>query len=287
MVRADPVTAPMTLILHYVTTALDHAVRYAPRIAIALVLAVVGWKLISLLCKGIGRAMQARRLDESLRPFLTSLVGYGLKAALIVTLIGYLGIPTASFVAVLGAAGLAVGMALSGTLQNFAGGVVILLLRPIRVGEFVEVAGFLGKVHEIHIFHTVLLSPDNRTIFIPNSAISNAAVTNFARQETRRFDLMFGIGYSDDIDAAKAILTGLVEAEDRILADPAPLVAVENLGESSVDILVRAWTKSPDFLATQQHFREAAKKAFDAAGVSIPFPQRDVHVIPAAGSAAS
>lgn len=123
------------------------------------------------------------------------------------------------------------------------------------------------------------------TIFIPNSAISNAAVTNFARQETRRFDLMFGIGYSDDIDAAKAILTGLVEAEDRILADPAPLVAVENLGESSVDILVRAWTKSPDFLATQQHFREVAKKAFDSAGVSIPFPQRDVHVIPAPGSA--
>jgi len=271
----------MDTLLEYLTIALDHAIRYAPRIAIAITIGIVGWKTISLLCAGLSRAMEARRIDESLRPFLLNLLGYGLKAALVITLIGYLGIPTASFVAVLGAAGLAVGMALSGTLQNFAGGVVILLLRPIRVGEFVEVGGFLGKVAEIHIFHTVLLSPDNRTIYIPNSQISNAAVTNFARQQTRRFDLVFGIGYNDDIDTAKNILARLVESDERVLKDPAPLIAVENLGDSSVDILVRAWTQSADFLATQQHLREAAKKAFDAEGVSIPFPQRDVHLIPA------
>ena len=269
----------MDTVLEYLTLAIDHTVRFAPRVVIALVLALLGWKLISFLCAAMSKAMAARNVDPSLRPFLNSLLGYLLKAALVVTLVSYLGIPTASFVAVLGAAGLAVGMALSGTLQNFAGGVVILMLRPIRVGEFVEVAGFLGKVEEITIFHTVLLSPDNRTIYIPNSSISNAAVTNFARQSTRRADLIFGIGYNDDIDAAKAILQRLVDADDRVLKEPAPLIAVENLGESSVDILVRIWTKSSDLLATQQHLREAAKKAFDSAGVSIPFPQRDIHLI--------
>ena len=274
----------MNTILHYIQLAIDHAVRYAPRVVITLILAVVGWKLISLLCGTLQKAMIARKIDDSLRPFITSLLGYLLKTALIITLLSNLGIPTAPLVAVLGAAGIAVGLALSGTLQNFAGGVVILFLRPIRVGEFVEVAGFLGKVQEITIFHTVLISPDNRTIYIPNSAISNAAVTNFARQTTRRADLIFGIGYNDDIDAAKAILNRLVEGDDRILKDPPPLIAVENLGDSSVDILVRIWAKSEDFLAVQQHFRETAKKTFDAEGVSIPFPQRDVHLIPAPGS---
>jgi len=269
-------------LIAYASTALDQTIRYAPRIIIASALAIAGWKLSSMFCAAVYRAMEVRKIDESLRPFLTSLIGYLLKAAIVITLIGYLGIPTASFVAVIGAAGLAIGMALSGTLQNFAGGVVILLLRPIRVGEFVEVGGFLGKVHEIHIFHTVLLSPDNRTIYIPNSQISNTAVTNFARQETRRFDLIFGIGYGDSIDEAKAILSRLVIADTRILKTPEPLIAVENLGDSSVDILVRAWTASADFLAVQQSLREAAKKAFDAEGVSIPFPQRDVHLIPAA-----
>lgn len=276
-----PDNAMTESLIAYASTALDQTIRFAPRIIIALALAIAGWKLSSMVCAAIYRAMESRNVDESLRPFLTSLLGYLLKAAIVITLIGYLGIPTASFVAVIGAAGLAVGMALSGTLQNFAGGVVILLLRPIRVGEFVEVGGFLGKVHEIHIFHTVLLSPDNRTIYIPNSQISNTAVTNFARQQTRRFDLVFGIGYDDSIDEAKAILTRLVNEDSRILKDPEPLIAVENLGDSSVDILVRAWTASADFLAAQQSLRESAKKAFDAEGVSIPFPQRDVHLIPA------
>ena len=270
----------MNTIIEYIQLAFDHAVRFTPTILITLILAVVGWKLISLLCGTVSRAMVARKIDDSLRPFITTLLGYILKVALIITLISNLGIPTAPLVAVLGAAGIAVGLALSGTLQNFAGGVIILLLRPIRVGEFVEVSGFLGKVQEINIFHTVLTSPDNRTIYIPNSSISNAAVTNFARQETRRADLVFGIGYDDDIDAAKAILTRLIESEERILKDPAPLIAVENLGDSSVDILARIWTKSADFLAVQQHLRETVKKTFDAEGVSIPFPQRDIHLIP-------
>lgn len=278
---AQPCPETMQTLLEYAATAADNAVRFAPRIAITLLLAIFGWKAVNLLCNGINRTMTARKVDESLRPFITSLLSYVLKGALGVALIGYIGIPIASFVAVIGAAGLAIGMALTGTLQNFAGGVVILLLRPIRVGEFVEIAGFLGKVHEIHIFHTTLLSPDNRTIFIPNSQISNAAITNFARQDTRRFDLMFGIGYGDDLEAAKHILRNLVDRDTRVLRDPEPLVAVENLGENSVDLLVRAWTPAEDFLTVQQDLREAAKKAFDADGISIPFPQRDVHLIPA------
>jgi small conductance mechanosensitive channel len=269
----------MQILIDYSSAAIDTIIRYAPRLGIALVLALAGWKAANLLCAGIARAMDAKCVDQSLRPFIISLAGYAIKVALAVALIGYLGIPTASFVAVIGAAGLAVGMALSGTLQNFAGGVVLLMLRPIRVGEFVDVAGHLGKVHEIHVFHTVLLTPDNRTVYLPNSTISNQPVTNFSRQQTRRVDLTFGIGYDDDIDRAKAIISRLIGADDRVLRDPAPLIAVDNLGDSSVDLLLRFWTKSADFLAIQHHLNEAVKKAFDAEGVSIPFPQRDVHVI--------
>lgn len=274
----------MEMPLKYAEAALDQTIRYAPTIVIALVIALVGWKLVRLVSATVRKGLERHNVDPSLRPFLCSLLDATLKIALAVTLIGYLGVPTTSFVAVIGAAGLAVGLALSGTLQNFAGGVILLVIRPFRVGDFIDAQGVLGKVHAIEIFQTTLLTPDNRTVFIPNGKLANESITNFSIQVTRRIDWVFGIGYGDDIDKARGVLEKLIEEDTRILSEPAaPMIGVEELGESSVDLLVRVWVASPDFLAVSYDMREKVKKAFDREGISIPFPQRDIHLMKDAG----
>jgi small conductance mechanosensitive channel len=189
-----------------------------------------------------------------------------------------LGVQMTSFIAILGAAGLAVGLALQGSLANFAGGVLLLLFKPFKVGDFIEAQGFSGSVNAIQVFNTVLKTPDNKTIIIPNGNLSNGAITNFTAEKNRRVDWTFGIGYSDDIKKAKEILVQLIKSDPRILDEPEAMVALSELGDSSVNFVVRAWVKLEDFWGVYFDIQEKVKLTFDEQGISIPFPQRDVHV---------
>jgi len=268
----------MDTILEYIQTGLDSVVRYAPRIVIGIVLLVVGWKGSGIIGGWLRKLLEKREVDPTLVPFLATVVSTLIKAAIVISVISYLGIPAASFVAVIGAAGLAVGMALSGTLQNFAGGVMILLLRPFKIGDVVETQGFTGKVREIQIFHTVLMTPDNKTIILPNGPVSNDSIVNYTRQTTRRVDMSFGIGYNDDIDKARATLNRLIGDDQRILKDPEAQVVIGELADSSVNFTVRVWAKTEDYWGVFFDMQEAVKKTFDSEGISIPFPQQDVHM---------
>lgn len=268
----------MDTIIEYIQTGLDTAIRFAPRLVIAIVLLFVGWKGSGLIAGWLRKLLEKREVDATLIPFLATVTSTLIKAAVVISVISYIGIPAASFVAVIGAAGLAVGMALSGTLQNFAGGVMILLLRPFKTGDVVETQGFTGKVREIQIFHTVLMTPDNKTIILPNGPVSNDTIVNYTREKTRRVDMTFGIGYSDDIDKARGILEGLIQDDKRILKDPEHLVVIGELADSSVNFTVRVWAATSDYWDVFFDMHEAVKKAFDSAGISIPFPQTDVHV---------
>jgi small conductance mechanosensitive channel len=217
-------------------------------------------------------------IEPTLQNFLLSLINVGLKALLVISVASMIGVETTSFIAVLGAAGLAVGLALQGSLANFAGGVLILLFRPFKVGDFIEGSGQMGTVREIGIFHSVMTTGDNKTIIIPNGALSNSAITNFSKQATRRVDIVFGIGYDDDLRKAKDVIKGLIEADERILKEPAPLVVISSLGDSSVNITTRSWVDAANYWPVFFDLTENVKLAFDANGISIPFPQTDVHL---------
>lgn len=254
-------------------------VTYGMKFILAIVVLVLGLLVIKWLTKALVRVMKKGNVSESLIPFLRTLTNIGLKAMLIISVMGMVGIQMTSFIAVLGAAGLAVGLALQGTLQNFAGGVMILLFKPYEVGHFIEAQGFMGTVKEIRIFTTILTTPDNRKVIIPNSPLATGSIINYSAMPTRRIDFSFGIGYGDDIDAAKIILQKLADKDDRVLKDDnPPQVMVEALGDSSVNLKLRTWVKSEDYWSLFFDVTENVKKQFDAAGISIPFPQRDVHV---------
>lgn len=254
------------------------AAQYGLKVLLAIVVLIVGLRVIKVIVNAIKRSLEKRNVDPSLRPFLSSIMSVLLKVALVISVVSMLGVQTTSFVAVLGAAGLAVGLALSGTLQNFAGGVLLLILKPFKVGDFIDAQGFMGTVREIQIFFTILKTPDNRTIIIPNGPLSTGSLTNFSTEANRRVDMEFGIGYDDDIDTAKAILNRLIEEESRIFKDPAPQVVLSELADSSVNFKVRVWSASSDYWGIYFDFHEKVKKAFDKEGVGIPFPQMDVHV---------
>lgn len=189
-----------------------------------------------------------------------------------------LGVEMTSFVAILAAAGLAVGMALSGTLQNFAGGVMLIIFKPFKVGDVIDAQGYIGSVKEIQIFNTILKTPDNKTIIIPNGGLATSSMTNFSTEATRRVDFTFGIGYDDDIDKSRAVIEGLIKADSRIFTDPAPVIVVSELADSSVNFTVRVWANSGDYWGIFFDLTEQVKKAFDKEGISIPYPQTDVHV---------
>ena len=254
-------------------------IRYGMKFVLAIVVLVVGLIVIKWISKGMVKMMKRRSVNKSLIPFLKSMANILLKVMLIISVMGMVGIEMMSFVAILGAAGLAIGLALQGTLQNFSGGVMILLFKPYEVGLFIEAQGFMGTVKEIQIFNTILLSPDNRKIVIPNSPMATGPITNFSAMPTRRLDFSFGIGYEDDIDKAKAILLKMAEGDDRILKDEnPPAVMVEALADSSVNLKLRVWINSADYWAVFFDYTEAVKKQFDGAKISIPYPQQDVHL---------
>lgn len=251
---------------------------YTPKLISALVVLLVGLILIRMILNGVRKAFAKKNFDITLQRFLVSMISILLKAALAITVIGMLGIQMTTFVAMLGAAGLAIGLALSGTLQNFAGGVILLIIRPYRVGDFVEMQGHSGTVKEIQIFNTILTTPDNKTIIIPNSPISTGSMVNYSTQPKRRVDFTIGIGYDDDIDTARDVILAVIANDDRIHKDPEPFIAVSALADSSVNFVLRVWADSGDYWGVYFENLEAIKKALDANNISIPYPQRDVHL---------
>jgi small conductance mechanosensitive channel len=254
------------------------AMDYTPKLLLALLTLVIGLWIIKAITKGVRKVMDKRDMDATLKPFFISLLGIVLKVMLFISVIGMVGVQMTSFIAILAAAGLAVGMALSGTLQNFAGGIMILIFKPFKVGDLLEAQGYLGVVQEIQLFNTILLSLDNKTIIIPNGGLSTGSMINYSTQPTRRVDMTFGIGYSDDIDKAKAILEELLANHPKVLKDPAHFIAVSELADSSVNFTVRAWVNAADYWTVFFYMQETVKKEFDKNKVGIPFPQRDVHV---------
>ncbi len=260
------------------TTAKNLALEYGPKLIGAIVVLIVGLWIIRLIMKALSKAFNKSKMDTQLKSFLISLISALLKIMLIVSFLGMLGIEMTSFVAILGAAGLAIGMALSGALQNFAGGVMILLFKPFKVGDVLEAQGHTGIVKEIQIFNTILKSFDNKIIIIPNGDLSKSAMVNYSEENTRRVDWTFGVGYDTDADAVKQTIKELCDADERILKDPALFIALSELADSSVNFTVRAWVNSADYWDVFFSMNEKIYKTFNQKGISIPFPQMDVHV---------
>lgn len=256
--------------------AITLTMAYAPKVVLAILTLIVGLWLIKRFV-GVLDAKLGKK-DPTLNKFLCGLIGVVLKILLLISVASMVGIATTSFVAIIGAAGLAIGFALQGSLANFAGGVLILIFKPFKVGDTIEAQGFLGAVDEISILYTIVNTFDNRRIVIPNGSLSNATLINVSVYDKRRCDMTFGIGYGDDIDKAKAILKRLMEEDERSLTEPAPRICVAGLGESSVDLMFRVWVATDDLWPYYWDMQEKVKKAFDAEGISIPFPQRDVHL---------
>ncbi len=263
----------------YWNTAIDMTMIYVPKLLLALVVLLVGMWVIARMLKIMDLAMNTASTDTSLARFLHSLASAVLKVLLLISVASMVGIATTSFVAVLGAAGLAIGLALQGSLANFAGGVLILLFKPYRVGDYIEAQGISGTVKEIQIFSTLIHTPDNKVIIVPNGALSNEVITNYSRASTRRADFIFGIGYDDDIKQAKVLIQELIAQDDRIHSDPEPLVVVSELGDSSVNLSVRVWVASANLSSVRYALTESVKLSFDANSISFPYPQSDVRII--------
>ena len=247
-------------------------------LASALAVLIIGLFVIKKLTNALSKYFDRKDFDESLETFLLSLSGIALKLMLFVVVAQMLGVQSSSLVAVLGAAGLAVGLALSGTLQNFAGGVMILIFKPFKVGDYIDAQGHAGSVSEIQIFNTILKTPDNKTIIVPNGGLANGSMVNYSTEPTRRVDWSFGIAYGDDADKAQNVIRKLMNDDARILQDPAPFVELGALADSSVNFTVRAWVNTPDYWAVHFDMNKKIYQTFAKEGLSIPFPQMDVHV---------
>lgn len=254
------------------------ALQYGPKLLGAIVVWIIGTWIIKAIISGFSRMMDKGGADPSLKPFLKGLVGTLLKVMLVISVLGMLGIEMTSFIAILGAAGLAVGMALSGTFQNFAGGVMILVFKPFKIGDVIDAQGFIGSVKEIQIFNTILKTPDNKTIIIPNGGLSTSAMTNYSTEARRRVDWTIGIGYGDDVDQARAVIKKLCDADTRILKDPEVFIAVSELADSSVNFAVRAWVNAADYWGVYFEMNENVYKTFAKEGLNIPYPQMDIHL---------
>jgi len=256
----------------------DLILLYGTKVVGAIIVLLIGLWIIKILQKAVSKTFERREVDVSLRGFLNSMVGILLKIMLFISVIGMLGVEMTSFIAILGAAGLAVGLALSGTLQNFAGGVMILIFKPFKVGDYIEAQGHAGSVNEIQIFNTILKTPDNKTIIIPNGGLSTGSLTNYSTETRRRVDFVFGIAYGDDVDKARSVLLKLINNDDRILKDPTPFIAVSELADSSVNLVVRVWADATNYWGIFFDLQEKVYKTFDKEGLNIPFPQVDVHL---------
>jgi small conductance mechanosensitive channel len=255
----------------------EMAVEYAPTVLMAIITLVVGFWVIGWIRKFAEKALTKGKVDETIRPFFLSLITVGLKVLLLLSVAGKFGVETTSFIAILGAMAFAVGMALQGSLGNFSSGIMILLFKPYKVGDLVEIQGKTGFVNEIQVFNTLILTPDNKKIILPNSVVTSGAITNISGQGEIRVDMTFGIGYPDDIDKARTIIQKVADSNPLILQSKPVDIFVSALADSSVNFAVRPWCKSEYYWDVYFYMHENIKKEFDNNGVSIPFPQMDVH----------
>ncbi len=254
------------------------SVEYGPKLLGAIAVLILGLWIIKVITRGFNNVLDKRKTESTLKPYLKGIVNILLKVLLVISVLGMIGIEMTSFIAILGAAGLAVGLALSGTLQNFAGGIMLLVFKPFKVGDFIDTQSYMGTVKEIQIFNTILKTPDNKTIILPNGGLSTSSLTNFSSEETRRVDWTFGIGYGDDVTKTKEVLKKLCDNDNRILKDPEVFIAVSELADSSVNFVVRAWVKSEDYWSVFFDMNENVYNTFNKENINIPFPQMDVHV---------
>jgi len=250
----------------------ETVISYAPKVLTALAILIIGWIIIGLIVKASKKLMQKKGLDETLQNFLASLVGWSLKILLFVTVISQLGVATTSFAAILGATGLAIGLALQGALANFAGGVLIMIFKPFKIGDLIEAQGVLGVVKEIEIFTTKITSPENKLIIIPNGTLSNGNITNYSEEGKLRVDLTIGVSYDADIKQTKDILMQVLTGNSKVLKDPAPTVNVSELADSSVNFAVRPWATPENYWDVYFETTENVKLALDKAGIEIPYP---------------
>ena len=256
----------------------EMGLEYGPKLLGAIAVLILGNWIIKAMVKTSSKIMDKSKLDASLKPFLRSMLEAVLKLLLVISVLGMIGIEMTSFIAILGAAGLAVGMALSGTLQNFAGGVMILIFKPFKVDDYIEALGFGGFVKEIQIFNTIITSHDNKTIILPNGEVAGSSLTNYSKEDKRRVDWIFGIAYGDDSDKAKAVLKSLCDGDKRILKDPEVFIAISELGDSSVNFTVRAWVMQQDYWEVYFDMNEKVYKNFEKEGLNIPYPTMDINI---------
>jgi len=261
------------------TKAYELGIEYAPKLALAIITLLIGLWIISGLTKLVRLSMERSKVDPTLIPFMSSIISWVLKVLLFISVASMIGIATTSFVAVLGAAGLAIGLALQGSLANFAGGVLVMVFKPYKVGDLIESQGHLGVVKEVQIFNTILVAPQNKRVIIPNGATSNGSIVNYTVEGLIRVDLVAGVSYDADIDKTKAILMEVMAANDKVLQEPAPFVGLLEMADSSVNFAVRPHCEPKDYWDVYFSVNEGIKKALDTNGITIPFPQRDVHLI--------
>lgn len=257
----------------------DVSLNAGKHIIAALLVLMVGRLLVKLLNRLVAKMLDRRHIDVGVQSFLRSAVNILLTTLLVVSVIGALGINTTSFAALLASAGVAVGMALSGNLQNFAGGIVVLLFKPYKVGDWIESQGVEGSVVEIQIFHTILRTADNKIVFVPNGSMSTAVVTNYSREATRRLQWTVGVDYGEDVERVKVIVAEVLKNEPRILTTPQPLIVVEALADSSVNIMVRVWVKQEDYWDVHYEMYQKIYDSFNAAGINFPYPQQTIHIV--------
>ena len=259
---------------------MEKAIIFAPKALLAIVTLIVGLYIAGMVARLFEKLLNKKDVDVTVSTFLSTIIRVCLKAAVCLSVLGVLGVQTTSFIAVLGSIGLALGLALQGSLSNFAGGVLLIILKPFKTGDVIEAQGCVGKVESISIVYTKLRTPDNRILTIPNGPLANGVINNITSQKTRRVDFTFGVGYGDDLKKAKEVILDTIKSDTRIINDPAePFIAVSALADSSVNFVVRVWTKSEDYWGVHFDGIENVKLALDKNGISIPFPQRDVHVI--------
>jgi len=262
----------------YLELGIDLVVKYGLKVLAALVIFIVGKMVARSLRKLLVKGMQKTDIDQIIITFTSNIAYYGVLAFVIVAALGQLGIQTTSFIAILGAAGLAIGMSLKDSLGNFASGFLMIIFRPFRIGDVIEAAGVTGKVQSMQMFTTTLLTSDNKTIIVPNGKIGNDNIINYSTQPTRRVDLTVGVAYDADLKHVRKVLENIIAGDERILSDPAHLIAVAELADNSVNFIVRVWVRSADYWDVFFDMNETIKNRFDEEGIGIPFPQRDIHL---------
>ncbi|TLU65276.1 mechanosensitive ion channel [Thalassotalea litorea] len=274
--KADKID--VSTLAQYIDKYSEMLIDFAISFVIALIVLRITLWVANAIVRFLDRAMERREVEVTLKKFLLDIISAVLKVICIIIFASMVGIETTSLIALLGAAGLAVGLALQGSLANFAGGILILMYRPFRAGDFIDAQGQSGTVEEIQIFNTVLKTPDNKRVFIPNGLLSNGSLVNYSSEDTRRVDFVVSISYDDSISEAKKVINDLLDKDDRLLAEPDRMVVVGAHGASSVDLFVRVWVNSGDYWDVYFEFMENIKQAFDDNGLSIPYPQQDVHI---------